>query len=64
MSGSDVRASDELASEGWSTFEVWRQTIHEPRRQRRRTIDLSRRPAQVENEPVQFVVDALQKAHL
>jgi hypothetical protein len=63
MSGSEVKAS-ELTSDGWSAFEVWRQTIHEPRRQRRKTIDLSRRAAQVDSEPVQLVVDAFQKAHL
>jgi hypothetical protein len=63
MSGSEVK-TNELTSDGWSAFEVWRQTIHEPRRQRRKTIDLSRRTAQVDNEPVQFVADAFQKAHL
>ena len=64
MSRSDVKASDEAASDGWSAFEVWHQTIHEPRRQRRGKDDLGRRAAQVDNDSVQFVVDALQKAHL
>jgi hypothetical protein len=61
MSGSEVKASE--PAHGWSAFEVWRQTIQEPRRRRAR-IDLGRKTAQVENESVQLVADALQKAHL
>jgi len=63
MNGSETKSLEESEHAGWSAFDVWRRTVHEPRRQRHRSDDPSRRAAQVA-EPIQLVAEALQKAHL
>jgi hypothetical protein len=62
MSEPEIETLDEAVHAGWNAFDVWRQTVHEPRRERRGADGLGRNAAQAE-ERDQLALE-FQNAHL